>query len=240
MITTAARAQTPPAPRPDPGTTPAAAGDAQGSKRADPSGARPAVVKDPETIKQARAHFERGAAAYKSGQLKQAIEHFKRAYQLAPSAELDFDLAHVYERIGEAGEAIDHYRSYAKRAPLADAERSDIERRVQNLIALQARQRAPLIERAPAREALAAEAQAFFQRGTKLYRQGKYEAALIAFTEAQRFAKLPELDYNMAVINERLNRAPEAIEYYRAYLRDADHPSDAERVQARIRALTPK
>jgi tetratricopeptide (TPR) repeat protein len=189
-------------------------------------------------LKQARAHFERGELAYRAGQLKQSLEHFQRAYALAPSAELEFDLGHVYERLGEAEAAIGHYRNYLAQPRLEESERQQINKRIANLIALQARQRAPLIESPPPREAMDAEAYAFFQRGTKLFRQAKYDAALIAFTEARRFAKLPELNYNLAVTCERLNRNGEAAKYYRAYLREAEAPKDSEQVEARIRALS--
>jgi tetratricopeptide (TPR) repeat protein len=213
---------------------------AQGSDASKPATEPPsqkAAAPSPDALRQARAHFEKGQLAYRSSQLRQALEQFQRAYELAPSAELDFDLAHVYERMGEAGAAIRHYRNYLKRGQVLDAERQEIDKRISNLIALEARQRAPLIERPPAREALAAEAQAFFQRGTKLFRQAKYDAALIAFTEALRFAKLPELKYNLAVTCERLGRKTEAVQYYRAYLTEAENPKDTEQVEARIRAL---
>jgi Flp pilus assembly protein TadD len=189
-------------------------------------------------LKQARAHFERGELAYRAGQLKQALEHFQRAYALAPSAELEFDLGHVYERLGEAEAAIRHYRKYLQQPRLEDSERQQIDKRIANLVALQARQRAPLIESPPPREAMDAEAYAFFQRGTKLFRQAKYDAALIAFTEARRFAKLPELNYNLAVTCERLGRNAEAAKHYRAYLREAEAPKDSAQVEARIRALS--
>jgi tetratricopeptide (TPR) repeat protein len=189
-------------------------------------------------LKQARAHFERGELAYRAGQLKQSLEHFQRAYALAPSAELEFDLGHVYERLGEAEAAIAHYRNYLQQPRLEESERQQINKRIADLVALQARQRAPLIESPPPREAMDAEAYAFFQRGTKLFRQAKYDAALIAFTEARRFAKLPELNYNLAVTCERLGRNAEAAKHYRAYLREAETPKDSEQVEARIRALS--
>jgi tetratricopeptide (TPR) repeat protein len=157
---------------------------------------------------------------------------------LAPSAELEFDLGHVYERLGEAEAAIAHYRNYLQQPRLEDSERQQINKRIANLLALQARQRAPLIESPPPREVMDAEAYAFFQRGTKLFRQAKYDAALIAFTEARRFAKLPELNYNLAVTCERLGRNSDAATHYRAYLREAEAPKDAEQVEARIRALS--
>jgi tetratricopeptide (TPR) repeat protein len=189
------------------------------------------------SLEQARASFEQGRAAYRSGQLKAALAHFRRAYQLAPSTELDFDLARIYERVGEPAAAMLHLRAYLSHATLADDERPLIEARIRNLEALQARQQAQLIEAAPTSTALTAEARAFFERGKKLFREGRYEAALAAFAAAQRFSPLPELSYNLAVISERLGRASDAIDYYRAYLRDSKAPADAEAVQARIRTL---
>ena len=150
-------------------------------------------------------------------------------------AELEFDLGRIYERLGEADDAITHFRAYLTRAELRADEREQIEARIANLIALRARQRAPLIASPPARSALTAEARAFFERGAKLFRRGRYEAALVAFSAARRFAELPELTYNLAVTSERLERWDDAIAYYRAYLREAKDAADAEQIEARIR-----
>jgi tetratricopeptide (TPR) repeat protein len=89
----------------------------------------------------------------------------------------------------------------------------------------------------PTSAALTAEARAFFDRGNALFKEGSYAAALAAFSAARRFAPLPELVYNLAVTAERLGHATEAVDYYRQYLREAEHPADEQAVQARIRAL---
>jgi tetratricopeptide (TPR) repeat protein len=189
------------------------------------------------TLAEARAHFEQGQAAYRSGQLKQALAHFTRAYELAPSPELDFDLARVYERVGEPASAIAHLRAYVREVELEDADRQQIEARIASLEALRARQRAPLLQTPPTNAALTAEARAFFDRGNKLFKEGSYAAALVAFAAARRFAPLPELTYNLAVTAERLGHASEAVDYYRQYLREAKHPPDEQAVQTRVRAL---
>jgi tetratricopeptide (TPR) repeat protein len=102
---------------------------------------------------------------------------------------------------------------------------------------LAARQRAQLITAPPSSNALTSEARAFFERGQKLFRDGRYQAALAAFAAARRFAALPELAYNLAVVSERLGRASEAVDYYREYLREAQSSADVDAVQARIRVL---
>jgi tetratricopeptide (TPR) repeat protein len=188
-------------------------------------------------LSEARVRFERGLTAYRAGELKQALADFVRAYELAPSPELEFNLARVYERMGEAEPAIRHYRSYLASDALSPRERAQIEARIQDLIALQQRQQAQVKAPPPSTDALTAEARAFFERGLTLFRKRQYEAALVAFSAARKFAVLPELAYNLALTSERLGRSAEAADYYRAYLREAKSPKDAERVQARVKAL---
>jgi tetratricopeptide (TPR) repeat protein len=188
-------------------------------------------------LAEARERFERGLTAYRMGELKQALADFTRAYELAPSRELEFNLARVYERLGDAEPAIRHYRSYLAGAELDPRERQRIDARIAELTALLERQQAPIKAAPPSRDALTAEARAFFERGLTLFRKRQYEAALAAFGAARKFAPLPELAYNQALTAERLGRSDEAADYYRAYLREAGNPSDAARVQARIKAL---
>jgi tetratricopeptide (TPR) repeat protein len=191
----------------------------------------------PAAVEEARMHFERGRVAYRQGELKQALTAFARAYELAPSAELEFNLARVYERLGEAEPAIRHYRGYLAGRTVPARERERIDARIRELSALLLRQKAQIKVPPPSSDALTAEARAFFERGLTLFRRGQYRAALAAFSAARKFAALPELAYNLALTSERLGRGPEAADHYRAYLREAKSPEDAERVQTRIKAL---
>lgn len=190
-----------------------------------------------DAITRARVHFDQGQAAYRAGRLKEALREFKLAYELAPSAELDFDLARIYERVGEPRAAIERFRAYLRQSELSEREREEIEARIERLAALSARQRAQLLQPPPSSAALTAEARTFFERGQKLFREARYAAALAAFAAARRFAPLPELAYNMALTSEKLGHAADAVDYYREYLRDAKDPTDVDAVQARIRAL---
>ncbi len=205
------------------------------AKRVQPQPAAAAPAGD--KLAPARAEFEQGRAAYRAGRLKQALAHLSRAYALAPSPEIEFDLARLYERVGEPTPAVRHFRAYLAQSQVTAAERAQIEARIDKLLALKARQRAQLRAPPPSRAALAAEARTFFERGKKLFAAARYEAALAAFGAARRFASLPELAYDMALAAERLGRPADAVDYYRTYLREAEPAPDAGDVQARIETL---
>ncbi|MFI5309250.1 MAG: tetratricopeptide repeat protein [Polyangiales bacterium] len=192
---------------------------------------------EPEALKRAAALFAEGQAAYRQGRLKLALDKLERAHALAPTPEIEFDLGRVYERVGEPVAAIRHFRAYASAAALPEAERKELEARIDKLVKLQTRQRGQLREAPPSTAALTAEARTFFERGKKLFRKGSYEAALAAFSAARRFAALPELAYNLALTSERLSRTDDAVDYYRTYLREQADAPDADAVQARIEEL---
>ena len=108
------------------------------------------------------------------------------------------------------------------------------------MVALRARQRAQVIEAPPARAALTAEARAFFERGAKLFRRGRYEAALAAFSAARDFADLPELSYNLALTCERLARWEDAIDLLSRVPARGQGSADAEAIEARVQELARK
>ena len=178
-----------------------------------------------------------GRAAYRDGALVRARAELQRANELAPSPELEFILGRICERLGEAKAAIEHFERYLAQAKVAAGERQGIEARIRALRAQIERQRPDVLFTPPSNAALTAEARAFFERGIKLYQQRQYTAALAAFSAARRFAALPELSYNLALCCERLGRNAEAVDHYRAYLREAERPADAASVQAKIRVL---
>jgi tetratricopeptide (TPR) repeat protein len=61
--------------------------------------------------------------------------------------------------------------------------------------------------------------QAFFRRGQRLYREGKYEAAWLEFSSAYEIAPHPELMLNMAQCKAKSNHPKEAVHHYREFLR---------------------
>ncbi|MGD8861575.1 MAG: tetratricopeptide repeat protein [Myxococcales bacterium] len=191
---------------------------------------------DAATLAQARRRFERGLAFYREGKLGAARDELEAARALAPSRELTFNLARVNERMGDAERALSLYARYL-RGVSSERERTEIAERMEQLRALRERQRAQTT-RAPARsQALTGEARVFFERGQKLYRRGRLREALDAFTAARGFARFPELSYNLALVSERLGETRDAIDHYRAYLREAPDAADAQQVRERIRTL---
>jgi tetratricopeptide (TPR) repeat protein len=202
--------------------------------------AKPAPAKSVEASSEARECFRSAQAAYVAGDLSKALAGFQCAYQAAPSPELHFNLARVYERMGEAEESIEHYRAYLTASEVTPKERKQIEARMKALAELQQRQRAPIEQAKPTAEALSAEARVFYDRGVKLYRGQQYQAALAAFSAALQMSSAPELHFNLAVVSERLGRGQDAVNHYRAYLATRSDAEDREQVQARITALQPE
>lgn len=170
-------------------------------------------------IERARALFAEGSEHYRAGRLDEALARFLPAWRLVPTPELAYNVARTAERMGDASRAIEFYRHYLQRAePTAD-ERRDIERRIAELEAVARRQREQIAAIPPSDDELTQEARIFFERGVSMFRRRRYEAALAAFTAAYRFARLPEVIYNLAVTSERLGRTQDAIDYFREYAR---------------------
>jgi tetratricopeptide (TPR) repeat protein len=186
---------------------------------------------------EARACFQKAQAAYATGDLAGALAGFQCAYQAAPSPELHYNLARVYERMGEAEDSTRHYRAYLEQAETTPKEKKQIAARLQALQELRERQRPPLDFSKPTAEALGTEARAFYDRGVKLYRARQYQAALAAFSAALQMSNAPELHFNLGVVAERMNRPQEAIDHYRAYLTARSDAVDRERIEARIGEL---
>lgn len=207
-----------------------AAGAAAEQTKVAPAPAKP--VSD-----QARACFQAAQTAYVAGDLAKALEGFKCAYAAAPSPELDYNLARVYERMGDAEESTRHYRAYLAQAEVTPKELKRIQARLQSLQELRERQRPPLPATKPSAEALSAEARVFYDRGVKLYRAKQYESAMAAFNAALQMSSAPELHFNLAVVSERLNHAQEAVDHYRAYLAARGDARDRDQIESRIAEL---
>ena len=62
----------------------------------------------------AKIHFKAGQAYYRQGNYDVAIREFKQAYDLTKKPALLYNIAQAYERLGNIGQAIEHYRHYVK------------------------------------------------------------------------------------------------------------------------------
>ncbi len=200
------------------------------ASNAQPAGPRPVSA-------EAKACFQKAQAAYAVGDLASALKGFLCAFQAAPSPELHYNLARVYERMGEADESTRHYRAYLAQTPVKPREKRRIEARLQSLQELRERQRPPLTPAQPSADALGSEARVFYDRGVKLYRRKQYAAAQAAFNAALQMSNAPELHFNLAVVAERMNHAQAAIDHYRAYLAARGDAKDRDTIEERIGML---
>jgi len=200
---------------------------------ADPPDAGPpsglsAEANDP-AVQRARTLFGEGLAAYEAGRLDEAATKLAEAYGLVPTPELAFNVARIYERMGDAEKGVAHFRLYLRDGTPSAAERADLERRITALEALRQRQRDQIFAAPPSTDDLTAEARTFFLRGVTMFQGRHFDAAMQAFTAAYNFARLPEVIYNLAITAQKLERTQDAIDYYREFLRA--RPDDPNRVQ---------
>jgi len=115
-LTLPARAQDPQTP-PDTGATGAAQTGGEGEQS--------------ETDRQARELYLRGDRLYSEGNYEDAAQAFEESYRLSHRAELKFNLANTYERLGRYEEALAALREYAPEAP--EYEHGTISRRIESL-----------------------------------------------------------------------------------------------------------
>ena len=202
---------------------PAVADEAPPSSTGDPSGAG--------------ALFAQGVAAYEAEDFAEAARLLAAADALVPSPELAFNLGRVYERMGDTENAIAMFQRYLRDGSPSEADRADVDARIAGMEALATRHRDMLATLPPSTDEVTAEARTFFERGVAMFRRHRYDAALTAFTAAYRFAPLPEVIYNLAVVAERTDHLQDAIDYYREYLRAMPTDPDRATIEQTIEEL---
>jgi len=80
----------------------------------------------------------------------------------------------------------------------------------------------------------------YFHRAVALSRIGRLEEALLSYKTAEELnPKHPTLNFNIAVLCDKLHKYNEAVNYYRAFLRHSDNlPGyEGEKIESRIRSL---
>jgi len=204
---------------------------------AQPRGQRPPQMTQAEREARSRDLFMEGSQAYDAGRLDDALSKMLEAYRLVHAAEFAFNIARVYERMGDADNAVRYFRGFLSQGHPSDADRADVERRIATMQELARRQRDQIISAPPTSDELSNEARTFYMRGVALFRRRRYEAAVQAFEAANTFARLPETQYNLGVLSERLNRIQDAIDYYREYLRLSPHAVDRAQIEAKVQTL---
>jgi tetratricopeptide (TPR) repeat protein len=82
-----------------------------------------------------------------------------------------------------------------------------------------------------------AAAREYFERGRTAFEQADYEGALVYFRHAYRLSRRGELQYNIGVAADRLQREEEALEAFEHYLEETENPQREDEVRERISAL---
>jgi len=82
-----------------------------------------------------------------------------------------------------------------------------------------------------------AAAREHFERGRVAFEQADYEAALVYFRHAYRLSHRSELQYNIGVAADRLQREEEALEAFEHYLEETQNAAREAEVKERISAL---
>jgi tetratricopeptide (TPR) repeat protein len=82
-----------------------------------------------------------------------------------------------------------------------------------------------------------AAAREYFERGRTAFDQADYEGALVYFRHAYRLSRRSELQYNIGVAADRLQRDEEALEAFERYLEESENPEREAEVRERIHAL---
>ena len=102
----------------------------------------------------ARAHFVLGRSQYDGGEYAASIEQFEAAFEISGRSALLFNLYQAHHRNGDLAEAIDYLDRYlASDAEVADADRTTLTARLENLRAQKAEEDAAAAARAEAAQA---------------------------------------------------------------------------------------
>jgi len=77
----------------------------------------------------------------------------------------------------------------------------------------------------------------YFEKGRVAFDGADYERALVYFRHAYRLSQRPELQYNIGVAADRLQREDEALKAFEQYLEATEQPEREAEVRERIDAL---
>lgn len=185
-----------------------------------------------------RALFSQATTAFARNDFTEAARAFRQLYDQSPSVDMAYNLARVYERIGESTDAINYFQRVLQGdPPPSDGQRTDIEARIARLRAYEARRAAGIAAAPATSDELNQEGVAWFNRGVRFFQRGQFSSALQAFEQASRYLQSAELDFNLGMTYERLRNYPRALEYLRQYLETIRGTPEEIPIQRRIREI---
>ena len=189
----------------------------------------------PQAQEAAQVYGE-GATAYAHGDFPTAARAFQHAYELYPAPAMAYNLARVYERMGEVDQAI-RYFGIVQHANPTPEQSTDIDHRIAGLRAYEERRRTGIAQTLPTTDALTAEGNLWFTRGVARFRAHDYHAAQLAFEQAHQYLQIPELYLNLAVTYRQLHDVPQALDFMREYLSARRGTPEEAWIEEQIRQL---
>ena len=76
-----------------------------------------------------------------------------------------------------------------------------------------------------------------YTKATKLFKNSEYKIAEEEFKQAYNLSQKPNILYNLAICNEKIQNRDKAIAYYQLYLEEMPDASDKQSVQKKIQDL---
>ncbi|MDP3273588.1 MAG: tetratricopeptide repeat protein [Deltaproteobacteria bacterium] len=181
-----------------------------------------------------RRLFSEGTTAYGQNDFTTAAARFRAAYEIDHSSvAMAFNLARVYERIGEVTDAISFFERVVATHPGPEME-ADIARRIAALREYEQRRSAGISQPPATGDQLNQEGVTWFGRGVRFYQRGQLPQALQAFEEAARFLQTPELYFNLGMTYERMRNYPRAIEYLEQFAEARRGTAEEDMIRRRI------
>ncbi len=185
-----------------------------------------------------RRLFSQATTAFGRNDFTEAARVFRQLYDQSPSVDTAYNLARVYERIGESTDAITFFQRVLQGdPPPSDGQRADIDARIARLRAYEARRAAGIAAAPATSDELNQEGVAWFNRGVRFFQRNQFSSALQAFEQASRYLQSAELDFNLGMTYERLRNYPRALEYLRQYLETIRGQPEEIPIQRRIREI---
>jgi Flp pilus assembly protein TadD len=182
--------------------------------------------------------FQKALRYHQQGKINEAIQMYQQVLRVKPNhQDALFNLASAYIQLSAYSEAfplLKTLRSYDPGNPdvlvnLAIAE-----------IGLGKATKAMELLDLAAKQYQQPKFEIYFHQAAALSRLGRLEEALRSYKTAEELnSKHATLNFNMAVLYDKLNQYAEAVNYYRAFMRHSDNlpQAEAKSIESRIRSL---